>query len=255
MTPDRWIDDVIGRHAESMPRPQFLKAVRALSARYVERRRGLARDTATDSAGKRAAFAGFYSPLHFLTLRQVLAASHAPAVRSVLDLGCGTGVAGAAWALRSSPPARVAGIDLNAWALAEARQNWRQLGLTGRASSGNMVTAIEKLVQRAGPLHDLGDRGVIFGWSLNELDQAGRRRVSAALLRLARHGMRILIVEPISRRTSPWWPDVAAPAVAAGGRADEWRFDADLPRALALISRDAGFSRDELTARTIAMNF
>jgi hypothetical protein len=57
MTPDGWIDRVIERHTQSMTRPEFLKAVRALSARYVEQRAALRDRSPLDSAGKRAAFA------------------------------------------------------------------------------------------------------------------------------------------------------------------------------------------------------
>ena len=56
---------------------------------------------ALDSAGKRAAFALFYAPLHFIAVTEVIRAlatsREAPA--TILDLGCGTGAAGAAWAL------------------------------------------------------------------------------------------------------------------------------------------------------------
>ena len=86
--------------------PKFLKAVRALSARYVERRAGLADRSPLDSAGKRAAFAAYYAPLHFLTTREVVRASGAASADSIdriLDLGCGTGAASAAWALEQSP--------------------------------------------------------------------------------------------------------------------------------------------------------
>src|SRR5512140_214757 len=106
-----------------MTRPEFLKAIRALSARYVERRGALPDRSAIDSAGKRAAFAGFYAPLHFLTTRHVIAALGGPpaGVASIVDAGCGTGVAGAAWALACTEPPALTGIDLSGWALDEAR--------------------------------------------------------------------------------------------------------------------------------------
>ena len=52
-------------------------------------------------AGKRAAFALFYAPLHFMAVTAVVQAlgADAPPPASIVDLGCGTGVAGAAWAL------------------------------------------------------------------------------------------------------------------------------------------------------------
>ncbi len=90
-----------------MTRSEFLKAIRALSARYVERRGVLADRSPIDSAGKRAAFAGFYAPLHFLTVRAVVASPGRPAAGNHIDRGCrlrhgrgrrglGAGVRGAA---------------------------------------------------------------------------------------------------------------------------------------------------------------
>src|SRR4051794_40832473 len=71
---DRWCEALIARHTASLSRPEFLKAVRALSARYVEARGRLADRSPIDSAGKRAAFAAFYAPLHFVTMREVVRA-------------------------------------------------------------------------------------------------------------------------------------------------------------------------------------
>jgi methylase of polypeptide subunit release factors len=47
----------------------------------------------------------YLGPLHFLTVREVVRALRAadPAPARVVDLGCGTGAAGAAWALAASP--------------------------------------------------------------------------------------------------------------------------------------------------------
>src|SRR6187549_1523528 len=71
---------------------------RALSSAYVERRHAVA--SGLDGAGKRAAFALYYAPLHFRATSHVLHAVGAasPPPRTIVDLGCGTGAAGAAWA-------------------------------------------------------------------------------------------------------------------------------------------------------------
>jgi hypothetical protein len=61
----------------------------------------------------------------------------------------------------------------------------------------------------------------------------------------------VLVIEPIARRVSPWWPAWAEPFSRAGGRADEWRFESALPEPLARLSESAGFRRDELTARSL----
>src|SRR5262245_7039463 len=60
-----WLDALVARHTANLSPPQFFKAIRALSARYVESRGRLPDRSPVDSAGKRAAFAAFYAPLHF----------------------------------------------------------------------------------------------------------------------------------------------------------------------------------------------
>src|SRR5215211_5234950 len=78
--------------------PEVTRALRALSSAYVERRESaLADHKALDGAGKRAAFAMYYGPLHFLLVQHIIkeiGASFRPG--TCVDLGCGTGVAGAA---------------------------------------------------------------------------------------------------------------------------------------------------------------
>src|SRR5262245_11508427 len=101
---DSWLDALIARHTADLAPPQFFKAIRALSARYVESRGQLPDRSPIDSAGKRAAFAAFYAPLHFFTAREIVRALAADmpelrALQTVVDLGCGTGVTSAAWAV------------------------------------------------------------------------------------------------------------------------------------------------------------
>ena len=231
-----------------MTRSEFLKAIRALSSCYVERRGRLSEKSPMDSAGKRAAFAGFYAPLHFLTIRAIVAALGPAAVpAAIVDLGCGTGVAGAAWALACARPPTITGIDVNQWALDEARDTWRSLGLTGRAQRGSLIAELERLTRS--PRGRNSDPGIVLGWSLNELERSLRDRALTMVLDLAGRGAPVLMVEPVARRLVPWWDDFADRAVAAGARADEWRFTDPLPPALADLDRDAGFEREALTAR------
>ena len=75
--------------------------LQALSSLYVERRERMAGGAALDGAGKRAAFALYYGPMHFLLVREIVRALALRAPRRILDLGCGTGTAGAAWALEA----------------------------------------------------------------------------------------------------------------------------------------------------------
>lgn len=263
---DAWLQALLDRHAGAMTRPEFLKAIRALSARYVERRATLPDRSPLDSAGKRAAFAAFYAPLHFLTVRAIvgrLGAAHDPP-GTVMDLGCGTGVAGAAWAIEGAVRPALHGIDLNPWAITEARWTWRAMGADGRVFRGDLVRALTTLAEPDGgpPRRPTAARrppsfegtGVILGWSMNELEAPAREHVQAALLDLARRGARIVVIEPVARRLVPWWDRWADRAVAAGGRADEWRFDAPLPALLAELDEAAGFDREALTARSVAFH-
>src|SRR5215208_4662224 len=69
-----WLAALEERHLADLTRPELTRALRALSSCYVERRDKLTSGAALDGAGKRAAFALFYGPLHFLTVSAVVRA-------------------------------------------------------------------------------------------------------------------------------------------------------------------------------------
>ena len=252
---DEWIAALIERHTASLTRPEFLKSIRALSARYVERRSTLDERSALDSAGKRAAFAAFYAPLHFLTVQRIaqeLEVAGAGAIDTIDDLGCGTGVAGAALALACPQPPRLEGIDLHPWAVDEARWNWRTLELSGSARRGSLEQRLSmRVASRALP----DTTAIVCGWSLNELTDSKRTLAIDALLGLASRGARVLIVEPVARKLVPWWDAFAERATSAGGRSDEWRFPPALPPVLADLDEAAGFDREALSARSVSFHF
>ena len=82
-----------------MTTAEVARALRALSSTYVERRARLSGRGAFDSAGKRAAYALYYAPRRFLMTAHVVRHLAPPPGRcGSIDLGCGTGAAGAAWA-------------------------------------------------------------------------------------------------------------------------------------------------------------
>jgi hypothetical protein len=247
---EAWLAALIERHTSNLSRPEFLKAVRALSVRYVERRAALADRTPTDSPGKRAAFAGFFAAVHFITVRAVVGAVGAAVapLDQLVDLGCGTGVAGAAWALacRRRPP--LVGVDRQRWALQEAEWNWRMLGLRGRTRVADFVTTAEAMAKdRRTP----GRTGLVLAWSVNELDAGRRQRLLAAVHTLASRHVAVLVIEPIARAATPWWGDWWRAVTAGGGQAAEWRFDVALPGSLAALDEAAGFRRDGLAVRTL----
>jgi SAM-dependent methyltransferase len=237
-----WLAALEQRHLADFRVQEVTRALRALSSSYVQRRHTVARGGPLDSAGKRAAFALYYSPLHFLLVDQVVRAlgAHLPPPTSILDLGCGTGAASAAWALAAGT-ADVSGIDRHPWAVDEARWTYRQLGLRGHARQGDLSR-----------LPALGrGSGVISAFVWNELPDPLRMQLEQQLTAAAQHGVRMLVVEPIARGVTPWWDAAAARIRAAGGRADEWRFAVELPPLVRTFDRAAGLDHQELTARTL----
>ncbi len=238
-----WLAALEERHLADLRVPEVTRALRALSSAYVQRRHKVAAGATLDSAGKRAAFALFYGPLHFLTVSHVVRALNAgvPPPASILDLGCGTGVAGAAWALEAGGAPFVTGLDRHPWAVEEARWTYRRLGLRGQSRLAD-VTRLPA-VPRGG--------AVVAAYTLNELPADVRPRVEEHLLGAAAHGARVLILEPIARGVTPWWDATAARVIAAGGRADQWRFAVDLPPLLRLFDKAAGLNHQELTVRTL----
>jgi SAM-dependent methyltransferase len=238
---ERWLAALESRHLANLTRREVSRALRALSSCYVERRAALAKGGALDGAGKRAAFALFYAPLHFLTVQRILELLPVPASRRILDLGCGTGAAGAAWALRPGVGA-ITGVDRSAWAVTEAAWTWRQLGLRGRASQGDALRA---------PLGPPPPPAVLAAYLVNELGVEPRQVLLSRLMAAARAGASVLIVEPIARRLSPWWGEWEQAFAAAGGRSDEWRFDVAVPPLQRELASAAGLDLRELTARTL----
>jgi SAM-dependent methyltransferase len=233
------------RHRARLTFAEIRRALQALSSLYVERRHRMAKGAAFDGAGKRAALALYYGPMHFLLVREIVRGL-GPALRSprrVLDLGCGTGTTGAAWALECDRPARVEGVDSSLWAVSEARWTLGRLGLAGHVERGDAVAAA---LPRP-------PAGILAAFTLNELDEGARARLLPRLLRAAESGSIVLIVEPLSRRVSPWWPGWASALHAAGGREDEWRLRLPLPGTLALLARAAGLDAREVTGRSLCL--
>lgn len=239
---DRWFEALQQRHLAELEWPEVTRALRALSSAYVQRRSKLAAGAALDGRGKRAAFALFYGPLHFAAVWAVLdglggAGEPVCPAGQLVDLGCGTGAAGAAWALACGGRPRVLGLDMHPWAVTETVWTYRQFGLAGTARRAE-----------AGKTRIDSDSALVAAYTLNELDAKTRDGVLARALDA---GCGVLIVEPIARGVTPWWDAAAAAITARGGRADDWKLPLDMPERWRLLDRAAGFRRDHLTARSL----
>ena len=237
-----WIAALDERHLADLTVSEVGRALRALSSCYVERRSRLAEGAALEGAGKRAAFALFYAPLHYQATAHIVDRLEAGGVVEIVDLGCGTGAAGAAWALTARKAVRVGGFDRSAWAVAEANWSYQQLGVPGRATRLDLTRV--QLRPRPG-------LGVLAAYAINELTDAARATVLPRLIDAGQRGASVLVIEPIARRLAPWWSRWESAFTAAGGSADEWRLPASLPPRQRQLAKSAGLNPQELTARTL----
>ena len=237
-----WCEALEQRHLKNLTFTEIRRGVQALSSLYVGRRDRLDRNSALNGSGKRAAFAMYFGPLHFLLVREIVRALDArvPAGLNLVDLGCGTGVAGAAWAIEPEPLSKLIGIDRNPWVLDECRWTYRQLGIQGVTKAAE-ISSVRIPARTA----------IIAAFTINELDSVTRQRFRKEFLTTSLDGAPILIIEPIARRLTSWWDEWAREWKDAGGRQDEWRFRVDLPEKLSLMDKAAGLDHRELTGRSL----
>lgn len=238
---DIWLDGLHSRFAKDLTFQEIRRGVQALSALYVEKRSRLDATSPFDGAGKRAAFAAFYAPLHFLLVREILRTVKAIPVESILDLGCGTGAAGAAWAVGLQGRPRVTGVDQNPWAIQEARRTYREFGIRGTG--------------KCQPIESVGltraRSGILLAFTANELRDDSRARLLGDLISAVESGSSVLLVEPVARRGRAWWEEWSEEFLAHGGRVDQWRFPLALPEPLRALDKAAGLDHRELTGRSL----
>ncbi len=258
---DRWIRALEARHLADLTFSEVSRALRALSSAYVERRARLDEGAALAGAGKRAAFALFYGPLHYLLIREIVRAvpgatqpGHgaagcpgrpgspgSPGNNILLDLGCGTGAAGAAWAAACDRPPEIIGVDRHPWAIAEAALTYREFGLSARTRRGDVAAA----------QFPKSPAAILAAFTVNELADAPREALLRHLLDRAAGGDRVLIVEPVAGFVAPWWDRWREAFVAAGGQDEQWRIRVELPAIVAKLDRAAGLHHQELTGRSL----
>jgi len=238
----RWMAALEAKHFAELTFPEVSRALRALSSTYVERRQKIAQGAALSGAGKRAAFALFYGPLHHLLVHHI--ATNLPgATRStatLLDLGCGTGASGAAWVRACAQAPRVIGIDRHPWALAEAADTYRSFGIAASVRQGDIATTTLPNAP-----------AILAAFTVNELADPARDALLLRLLGRAGRGDRVLVVEPLAGFVAPWWKKWREAFGSAGGRADEWRLRAELPPIVEKLDRAAGLNHREITGRSL----
>jgi len=235
-----FLKDLEARQLADLRFSEVTPALRALSSTYVERRdSALADHKALDGKGKRAAFALYYGPIHFLLIQHIvreIGATFKPG--TVVDLGCGTGVGGAAVATSVTPPLRVLGVDTHPWTLDEARFTYRAFGLHADVRRGHAART----------RFPADTSVVVAAFVVNELPEPDR---DALLKQIKESKVSTLIVEPISQRISPWWNQWAEEFIRLGGRADVWKARIDPPPIVKRLAKAAGLRPDMLTARSL----
>jgi hypothetical protein len=242
---DRWLVAAEERYLADLTRAELGRALRALASCYVQRRDRLGKGHALEGRGKRAAFALYYAPLHYLTVREIARAMGDAGLKprgTIIDVGCGTGAAGAAWA--SVTGGEVRGSDVSAWAVQEAAWTYRTLGVRGEARRAG----VEDLRLPARPAF------IIAAFVINELEATSRAAALHTLCAAAEAGHQLVVVEPIAKGLTPWWREWTAALAPMGAEAREWRFRVDLPPLLRDLDRSAGMDHRELTARTLSLH-
>ncbi len=233
------------RHLANLQFAEVSRALRALSSAYVERRHtAIPEGRVLDSAGKRAAFALYYGPLHFVAVQHVLAALDVPREpatdRQVIDLGCGTGSVGAAVASWTGTR-RLLGIDVHPWALDEARATYAAFGLDATVTRAS----VSRFRRPARPAT------IVAGYLVNELPDEARNALRSVLLDAVGRGSTVLVVEPVSGRVAPWWDDWVTAFTPLGVRADAWAFEVMVPDLTARLGRAAGLSVSPVKLRSL----
>jgi hypothetical protein len=253
---DHWHANLVERFQRDLTFPEIRKGVQAVSSSYVRQKRGNrgGADTIFDGAGKRAAFALYYGPFHFLMTYHIVReiGFHELAPRSIQDIGCGTGVAGAAWAaaIQEHPVpadkrvsrAKIKGLERVGFAMEEARLTYRAFSLQGEVKKMDLERELPR-----------GKGAAVLAFTANELTEPARDRL---LNELSHPFLRpLLVLEPLARKIAPWWSawerKLGESALAV--HAFEWRKRIELPKWLATMDKAAGIDHSELTARVLGL--
>jgi hypothetical protein len=241
---DAWLAAAVARHEPPLRFREVRRGVQALSHLYVEGRVGsdlAAR--ASEGRAKRAALATCFAPLHFLATRyaaEALDPAQLARVARIVDLGCGTGAAGAALAGACRERPRLLAIDRSGWALGEARHTYAAFGLHARTLRRRLPGGL--------PAARRGDLWLL-GWMLNELAEAERQELLERLEQAQAAGAALLVLEPLAGRLVPWWPGVLRRFAPAGARAAEVKRRILRPERIAALDAASGLDHRVVGAR------
>jgi hypothetical protein len=243
---DAWLEGAVGRYMPLLQFAEIRKGALALSSLYVERRRaGEIAARAVRGRGKRAAFATYFAPLHFLTIHHALRAldlAGAGPVRRVLDLGCGSGATGAAVASAQPEPPPLVALDASGWALGETHATCAAFGLRCRKRRGRLPGAFPRV--------GAGDV-VALGWVVNELDEEARGGLLVRLHGALESGASLLLAEPLSERPSPWWKEWCESLAAGGVTPEIFRSEIERPAWIESLDRATRLDHRTLGARLL----
>ncbi|GAB4247040.1 MAG: hypothetical protein Kow00109_23110 [Acidobacteriota bacterium] len=239
-----WFEELERRYASQFEFAEIRRAVQAISWRYVEERGELHCRSVLDTRGKRAAYALYYGPLHFLAVREVVTrlGLRSGCFGRIVDLGCGTGAGGAAWATACRSRPRVFGIDVHPWCLEESAWTYRYFRLDHQVRRGDLLAWCRP---------EPGD-GFLAAYVIDELTEDARSALLSKVRRCLKDGGTLLIIEPISRRISRWMEEWEAALSGFSTRLDDWRFQVELPDLLERLDQAAGLrNSEEITCRTL----
>lgn len=238
-----FFEALYARHTQELSFSEVRRALRALSDLYVHKRHKLPSGDVFDGRGKRAAFALYYAPLHFLLIAHIAQHLGAKVCGTLIDMGCGTGAGGIAWAEAMPGVKTLLGYERNGWASQEANWSWQQFGQHGRAHRGD---ATAQRLSALGP-----QDGVIAAFLVNELPQDARAALLESLLAAHARGAAVLIVEPIAKSVADFWPVWQKRFEAVQGRSDTWRIPVQLTPQLRLLDKATGLRHDVLKGRSL----
>lgn len=243
---EEWVDETRARFVPPLTTTEVRKGVQALSWNYVEERvRGRDAARALQGEGKRAAFASYFAPLHFLATRIALAGigpEPFAKVRVVHDIACGTGATGAALASALPEQPRIEAFDVSPWAVSEAKRTYDALLVSARTKRG----ALPQDFPRAGAADLLA-----LGWAANELDEAARGALLTKITAALHRGAALFIAEPVSARITPWWDSWCARLAGPGAKHAIVRAQVDLPAWITALDDASGLCHDEIVAKVI----